>query len=161
MINACFAYPSHFRRSSARDHVKAELNEERSKKVLKDEHAELKKKHYTLLTRYAELVRVNSDLEASGNDLEVDHDDLESTCQPLANANKRFAAQERHLTTQLRQQQRSIAELRQQIPPSTQHFICPTPAAAPSPPASVSATPTTQEFVLFDHVDSSINKLAK
>jgi predicted nuclease with TOPRIM domain len=68
--------------------VKAELNEERSKKkVLKDEHKELKKKHYTLLTRYVELEeRVNSDLEASLNDLEADHDNLKSTCQRLANA---------------------------------------------------------------------------
>jgi chromosome segregation ATPase len=79
-----------------RKQVKAEWNEERSKKkVLKDEHEELKEKHYTLLTRYAELERVNSDLEASRNDLEADHDDLESTCQRLANANKGFTAQDK------------------------------------------------------------------
>jgi hypothetical protein len=43
-----------FCRLSARDHIKAELNEECSKKkVLKDEHKELKKKHCTLLTRGA------------------------------------------------------------------------------------------------------------
>jgi chromosome segregation ATPase len=109
-----------------RKKVKAELNEEHSKKkVLKDEHEELKKSN-TQLVRYAELERVNSDLEASQNDLEACHDDLESTCQRLANSNDRFAAQERYLTTQLRQQQWSIAELRQQIPTSTQHYIRPT-----------------------------------
>jgi hypothetical protein len=32
---------------------------------------------------------------------------------------------------------------------------------SPSPPASVSAAPTTQEFVLFDHVDFKNKKISK
>ena len=55
-----------------RKKVKAELNEERSKRVLKDEHEELKKKHYTI--NKVRGARKNSDLEASRNDLEADHD---------------------------------------------------------------------------------------